>query len=173
MNKHLVSFFLVFSIVLLAVAGGGCSHYSFGASKPASLSKVGSIHVETFQNNSYYPRAEVLLTSSIVEELTSKGGYKSEPSGTADATLRGSIRSISLDQIRAQPYNTYRSLQTVMRVEVLYEVVQGTNGKVLKKGSVQVNSNYFNQNNQQAAKSDALSYAAREAAHKIVSELMY
>lgn len=171
MNRRIAAFLLAFSLTLLVSAFSGCSHYSYGSSKPAALAKINSIHVDTFRNNTYYPRAEVFLTSAIVEELTSKGTYKSESSSAADCVLKGTIRSIYLDQVRAHPYNTYRSLQTAMKMEVVYEVMQGN--KVLKTGSASVSSNYFNQDNQQSAKSDALSYAVREAAAKIVSELVY
>lgn len=150
-----------------------CSYYTIGGKKPEKLNDVSSIHVDTFKNNSYYPRAEVLLTSSIVETMTANGTFLSKAKGEADCTLRGTIRRIQLQQVRAQPYNTYKSLQTLMKMDVSYELVRGRDGEILLEGTVSVNSNFFNEGSQQSAKSNALSNAAQDAAIQIVSELVY
>lgn len=171
--KRIIPLAIMFSCALPLVAlGPSCSHYSWGGQKPKSMEKINTLNVAVFQNNTFYPRAEVLLTSSVADEISSNGTFRLASKGNCDATVRGAVNSVTLDQSRAESYNTYRSTQGTMTVSVSYEVVSGNDGTVLRKGTVQTSTNYFTSGNEQAAKWDAYSYAARQAAQRVVADLV-
>ena len=158
-------------VCFLCLMGAACSHYSLGGKKPKKFEEVQTIHVETARNNSYYARLESMMTSAIVEELNSSGMYVAGASGSSDAILKTTIKSVGQDKIRSQPYNTYRNLQTMMRVVVEYQVIRTSDRMELSSGTITVHSDYYNQPNETSSKSDALSYASRDAATNIVRRL--
>lgn len=173
MTSGIRLFVVLFLVVLGLFPYTSCSRYSLGGTKPAVLKDVHSMSVAIFENQTYYPRAEVLLTSAVTESVASDGSYELKASGAADATLHGKIRSISLSQIRAQRYDSYSSLQSEMVVECYYEVVRNSDGKVLTKGSLTSRTNYFNQGNEQSDRWNAYSFAARNLASMIVSQISH
>ncbi len=173
MNAKRALFPLLTVFVLVACLLASCGHYYLGGRKSAALKDVQTIHVDVFQNKTYYPRAEVLLTSALSQELGSNGTLKLAERSKADAILKGTVSSVKLAQIRSMPYDTYQSLQTDMTLVVDYEVVSTRDGKVLAKSAVQVSSTFFNLGNQQSARWNAYGYAARQAATRLVSQLVY
>lgn len=172
MKRNVRIVLLLSGVLSLGALSSSCSHYSLGAQKPEALKNINTLNVAVFENNTFYPRAEVLLTSSVAEEISSNGTFRLASKGKCDATVRGSVTSVTLDQARAQTYNTYRSAQGTMTVNVAYEVVSGDNGAVLSKGTVRESSNYFTSGNEQSAKWDAYSYAARLAAQRMVANFV-
>lgn len=171
MKALLNRLFLIGLVCLLGGLMSACSRYSLGGIKPQALKEVESLHIEMFQNATYYPRAEVLLTSAVNEAIASDGSYQLKPESSANATIKGRINNISLQQIRSQRYDTYQSLQTEMVVEVQYQVVRNTDQKVLKHGSITCRSEYFNLGNEQSDRWNAFSFAARRSAGMIVTEI--
>lgn len=170
-SKGTVSFRYLALIVFLAMIGVSCSYYSWGGRKPVAFANIHTIHVATAKNNSYYPRLEATVTSAIVEELNGSGMYVAGMAGGSDAVLKGTIVSVTQTQIRSQSYNTYRSQQTMMNLTFAYEIVNTQTGETIANGRINARSDYYNQPNQSSAKSDALSFAARDLANKLVSRL--
>lgn len=163
---------LILSMTLL-VGGNGCARYSLGAEKLGAMRNVRTLYIDVFENRTYYPRTEVLFGSSLAEQVAGDGSYKLASKDSADAVLRGKITSIGLRQIRSQKYNTYDSLQTQLTMDVYYEVVERGTGKILTSGSLTVDSDYFNQGNEQSTRWNALSFAARSAATSLVTRIAY
>ena len=161
----------LWGLLLLLSGGSACSYYSLGAKKPKSLENVNTVYVEVFKNNSVYPRAEVLLTSALSQQMSSNGLFSLAPKDKADAFIRGTITYVGLSQLQSQWYDTYKSLQTGLTLGVKYDVVDAKTGKVLRSSSTTSTANYFNKGDGQSDRWNAYSYAARRAAEQMTLQI--
>lgn len=166
--SRIASLFLCLSMTIILGGSLSCSNYSLGGTKPDAIKHIHTIYIEIFKNNSLYPRAEVLLTSSISQNLASNGTFEQAPKDKADAILRGTIANVNLQQVRSQWYDTYKSMETALLLTASYELVDVKSGKILRRGTIKETANYFNQGDGQVDRWNAYSYAARKTAERIV-----
>lgn len=141
--------------------------YHLGGLKPKAMDKVESVSVTVFQNDSLEPQAGTLVTNSLSTALQRDGTFKMKSWRQADARIEGRVASIEYVQLRSSSQDTYRSTETGLIIRVEYTVVDAKSNKVLMKGVVAEQSSLFSLGNQQTAKTNALSYAARLAGERI------
>lgn len=159
---------LLSSVVLLAFPGCG---YHLGGFKPAALSKVSSIRMTVFQNNSFEPAAGALVSSALAEEIQKDGSFRLGSRGKAQARIEGEVTSVQFVQLRSSAQDTYRSSEFGLELNVSYKVIDSATNKVLMSGTETGTSSYFNIGNLQTAKTNALSYAARLVAERIAATI--
>lgn len=145
--------------------------YHLGGLKPQSMSKVESISVDVFVNDSLEPQASGLVTNSLSEALQRDGTFKLKSRKSADARVEGRIASISYIQLRSSDQDTYRSTEIGLNMIVEYKVIDTNTNRVLTSGSTNNQASLFNLGNSQTSKTNALSYAARLAGQAIADSL--
>ena len=158
------------AVVILTMTLCSCG-YHIGGLKPAELQNVHTMSVEVFANNTLEPRAGAMVSSAVAEEIQIEGTYGLVKSTKADVRIEGEVRSISFLQLRSSYTDTYESMEVGLRLVVDYRIVESGTNRVLRSSSATAVSSLFNMGNQQSARTNALSYAARLVARDICSSV--
>ena len=107
-----------------AVLLSGCAGYHLGSVKPYALRDVHTIAVPTFKNNTLVPRAEVLVTDTVIKEIQSDGSYRiAGGDQDADATLKGEIVGVVRRPARSVRGNVLATTEFNLRLSVRYRLV--------------------------------------------------
>ncbi len=148
-----------------------CSGYRLGSSKPARMENVRTIAVPTFRNLTLEPRSAVLVTNNVVRQFQLDGTYQIADAQSADALLRGTIRSFTRRQLRSARNNNLRTRELELVMDVDFALEQSHTGNLLAKGTVKGATSVFLDPNFQLSERQALDDASRKMAEELVSRL--
>ncbi|MBS0660803.1 MAG: hypothetical protein JSR82_21505 [Verrucomicrobia bacterium] len=163
-------------VALLATLAGlslsGCAGYQLGPAKPAYLSKVQSISVPTFRSEVLEPRAETLVTSSVIKEFQRDGTYRIAPEGRGDATLLGTIESLERTPVRTVRGNVLQPAEFVLEMKIRFELREGgKDGRVIDGGRVSGTASFFASTDLTQDQRQAIPRAAEQAAARLTGQL--
>ena len=155
--------------LLLSVS---CAGYRLGGVKPAALAEIRTLSVPMFANATQHPRAEMIATSAVSGALIQDGTYRIAPTAQADATLEGTVRSITYTAVRSRRFDTLRpeELASFVTIEWTVKAAQPP-GKILAAGTSVGTSTFFVDRDLQTARNNALPDAMERASTTIVSQL--
>ena len=157
---------------LLLVSLPSCAGYQLARQRQKALTHVSSIRVPLFENKTLTPRGEVLATNSVVDAITVDGTYRIASDANADATLHGTIESITYNQVRSTRLDTLRSEELENTVVISWKLVDAKNPlKILASGKAKGSSRFAITANLQSARSNALPDAMQRAATQVVGRL--
>ncbi len=140
--------------------------------RPQALAHVQNIRVVLFENKTLIPRGEVIATNSIIDALASDGTYRLANDSHADATLQGTVETVTYNQVRSTRLDTLRSEELENRVSIRWELRDGKNPmKVLASGRASGTSRFAIDSNLQTARTNALPDAMQRAATQVVGRL--
>lgn len=160
------------SASLLLAGLSSCAGYKLTGQRPQALQNVTSIRVPLFENKTLIPRGEVLATNSVVDAIVSDGTYRIADDSTADATLHGTVESISFSQVRSTRLDTLRSEELENTIFIHWELRDAKNPlKVLASGKARGSSRFAIDANLQTARNNALPDAMQRAATQVVGRL--
>lgn len=168
MHSRFLAVLTAIGAVLLA---SGCAGYRLGSVKPVEFENIASIAVPTFKNDTLEPRINDLVTDAVVKALQVDGTYSVGTTDTADAILRGTIRRIDRTQLRSARFNTLRSRELRVRMEVDYEFEEAGTGVILSRGSVRGDTNMFLDPNFQLTERQAIYDMSKELAADLVGRI--
>lgn len=98
----------------------GCAGYQLGDIKPSIYSAVDSLFVPTFENQTLEPRISTIVTDAVIKGLQTDGTYTiAKDAASSDAVLRGKIKEIRRQQLRAARTDTLKT--TELSVYVIVE----------------------------------------------------
>jgi len=149
----------------------GCAGYQLGSVKPAEFESIRSIAVPTFKNDTLEPRISTLVTGAVIKELQNDGTYKIGTLDGSDAILRGTIKDIERSQLRSVRFNTLRSRELRVRMELEYELEEAGTGIILGNGKVFGDTNLFLDANFQLSERQAFSNISDRLAADLVSRI--
>lgn len=156
------------SVLLLL---GSCG-YHVGAFRSPRMGINRTFCVNMFENTSFYPMAGMQMTSALTDALQSDGSFRMAPRGNSDVTVSGKVVSVVATSLRTNALDSYVSDEVNLTVTVEYQVTENSTGKVLMKGAVQESASCANQiGNVQSARDDAVAWAVRQAADRIVANM--
>jgi hypothetical protein len=115
---------------LFCLALTGCLGYHVGPVKPYYLRDVHTIAVPTFKNRTLVPRAEVLVTDTVIKQLQQDGTFQITSGDKADATLNGEISRIARAPARSVRGNVLLTSEFALTLSVRYSLT-GKNGEQL------------------------------------------
>lgn len=160
------------SLAVLLLSSCSAGFYHMGGLKPASMQELHTFSVEMFDNHTTQPAAAVLLTSALADTLQRDGTYRLVSSSQADFSVSGEITHLSRESLLTDPDDTYLSREVGLTVHVRYTVRNNRTGTVIMQREASGQGSYFTDSgNRQSAVDSALSYAARNAADEITSDL--
>jgi outer membrane lipopolysaccharide assembly protein LptE/RlpB len=161
-----------FAVALtLAATFGGCAGYHIGAVKPHYLSAVQSIAIPTFDNKTYLPRIEVLMTDTVIKQLQQDGTFRIASEDNADATLKAEIRSVDRNPARSVRGNVLATTEFNLRLVVRYTLI-GRDGAVLSgPAEVAGTTSFFVGSDVATDQRQALPLAAEDLAVHLASQL--
>lgn len=155
-------------LVLLA----SCTAYKLGGNKPAHLSKIQTIHIPLAQNNTLFPRAEVIATNAVVDAFVDDTTYRVCSASKADATLFITLSKIQYRQVRSSEFDSLRSEELEMEVTVKWTLSDPLKpGIALEQGAAKSRTRFFVDPNLQTARRNAIPDALARASRTIVSRL--
>ena len=154
-------------LLLLASCG-----YHLGGVRNRRLAHLDTFCVDMFENHTLYPNVSMQLTTALADSMQRDGAFRMVSPSDADMTISGVVESVTSSGLRTDSSNTYLSTELGLTVFVRYKVTENSSGKVLRSGLVSSQGSFFNnRGNVQNARDNALSYATRLAAEKIVLDL--
>ncbi len=146
--------------------------YHLGGLKNGRVKDVNTCCVHMFGNLSFYPFAAMQMTSALTDALQCDGTFSLTSPKEADMSIEGEIANVSLSSVRTNIYDTYVSDEVRLTVAVNYRAVRSDTGEKLTSGVVRESVTCFLElGNVESGKEDAISYAVRKAADRIVEQL--
>jgi len=161
-----------FAVVLaFAATFGGCAGYHIGEVKPHYLSAIQSIAIPTFDNKTYLPRIDVLMTDTVIKQLQQDGTFRITSEDKADATLKAEIRSVDRSPARSVRGNVLATTEFNLRLIVRYTLV--ARGGAVISGPVEVagTTSFFVGSDVATDQRQALPLAAEDLAVHLTSQL--
>ncbi len=164
MKKFVAVFFLAASL-------SGCAGYHIGPVKPHYLAGVKSIAVNTFTNNTYLPRIEVLVTNTVIKQLQQDGTYRITNADTADAVLKGEIRLVARNPARSLRGNVLATTEFNLNITVRYTLTTRDGRVIAGPTDIGGTTSFFVGNDVASDQRQALPLAAEDVAIHLTSQL--
>ena len=160
------------ALLLAGLSAASCGYRLDGALNPA-MKDVHSYAVDMFQNSSFHPEAGLMVTTALTDRLERSGTMRLRSRGQADCTISGRVTGVTRNSLRASTRDSLISSEIGLTVNVEYTVLDNRTGKEIVKGHVSGQASFFNNDlgSVQTAEQNAISYAARQAADDIVTDL--
>ncbi len=159
------------SAVALCGLLAGCLGYHIGPAQPDYLRDVHKIAIPTFENRTFLPRIEVLVTDSVIKQFQQDGTYRIVDKGDADATLEGEITRIDRIPARSVPANVLATAEFNLAMRVRYKLV-ARDGRVLtQQPEVTGTTSFFVGTDVTTDERQALPLAAEELANRLVTQV--
>ena len=160
-----------FLAALACFCFGGCLGYHIGPAKPYYLRDVHAIAVPTFVNNTLIPRADVLVTDTVIKQFQQDGTFQIASNETADAVLKCEISRITRSPARSVRGNVLATSEFNLALRVQYKLL-GRDGKPLAPpGEVVGTTSFFVGTDVTTDERQALPLAAEDLATRLVAQL--
>jgi len=127
--------------------------------------------VPSFKNETLIPRLEVMLANNVIRQLQDDGTFEVADTGSADAILQGTVRSIQREPVRSLQGNVLATTEFELDMNIDYTLTDRVTGKQLAKRSVVGSTTFFVGGDVQQDEQQALPLAAEKAAVQVVSYL--
>lgn len=158
----------VLALVLLV---SGCAGYHLGPTKPNYLKDVHTIAIPTFQNETFVPRIEVLITNTVIKQFQQDGTFKIANEDRADAVLRVKIVKIGRQPVRSLAGNVLATTEFNLGLTVSYTLVDHSGHTLLGPVGASGLTSFFVNDDVTTEERQALPLAAEDMAVRLVSQL--
>lgn len=155
----------------VVVCLSGCAGYRLGDVKPHTMREVRTIAVLMFKNNSFTPRVEGLVTSTIIKQLQQDGTYQITTADKADAILEGSVNGVGRNPVRSVAGNVLATSEFNLGVAVAYTLKKRDGTVIAGPGSITGGTSFFVGTDVATDERQALPLAAEDLAVRLVSQL--
>lgn len=156
---------------VLAVLLSGCAGYHLGSIKPYAMRDIHSIAIPTFKNDTLVPRAEVLVTDTVIKQIQQDGSYRiASGNEDADATLKGEIFRVGRTPARSVRGNVLATTEFNFTLVVRYKLVD-KQGHELAGGDAGGSTSFFVSSDVNTDERQALPLAAESLAKNLTSQL--
>lgn len=149
---------------LFALALVGCAGYRLGPIKPKSMSKVQTIAVPAFKNDTLLPRLEVLGADMFIRQMQLDGTYRITDSDHADAIVAVTIKKIDRHAQRSLLGDVLTAQEFTLNITLDATVTDSKTGVQLLHTAAVGSSDFFVSTDIQQDEQQALSLALRSAA---------
>lgn len=160
-----------FIVLIAAFSLGGCAGYRLGDVKPHHLREIESIAVPMFRNQTYTPRVEALVSSSVIKQLQQDGTYRISTAENADAVLEGTVVAVSRRPVRSVRGNVLATREFNLAVTVTYRLRSKNGNVAVGPASIAGTTSFFVGSDVTTDERQALPLAAEDLAVRLVSQL--
>jgi hypothetical protein len=122
--RWIVRFALLWVFVL-----SGC--YTLGPVTPTYMKGVHSISVPIFDNKSFEPQVQALVTDTFIKEMQTDGTYPITGEDEADAIVHGVITDVIRTQTKSVVGDVLASAEFQITLKIHIDVLRGGTGQVL------------------------------------------
>jgi hypothetical protein len=160
------------AIVFLVVALlSGCAGYTLGPIQPSFMKGTHKLAVPIFDNKTYEPQIQTLVTDTFIKQLQQDGTYEITGLDRADAEIRGSIVAVTRLRARSVIGNVLASSQFNLQVQIRVQVVNPHTGVIMGQRDVTGQTTFFVGNDVPTQERQAIPLAAEDAAVQAASFL--
>jgi hypothetical protein len=158
-------------VAALALALSGCAGYRIGNVKPNYLRDVQSVAVPTFKNDTYHPRIEALVTSTIIKQFQQDGTFRIASVDNADAVLEGRVVSIGRQPVRSVRGNVLATTEFNLVITVAYTLKKRGGEPLAGPATIGGVTSFFVGGDVNSEERQALPLATENLAVRLVSQL--
>lgn len=149
----------------------GCLGYHIGPAKPYYLRDIHTIAVPTFKNSTYTPRAEAIVTDTVIKLFQQDGTYRIASDGDADATLKGEIIQISRSPARSVRGNVLATTEFLLTMQVRYSLIARDGTALVRSGRAVGRTSFFVGADVVTDERQALPLATEDLATQLITQL--
>jgi len=153
---------------LLVLFCSGC--YTLGPITPTYMKGVHSVAVPIFDNRSFEPQIQSLVTGTFIKQLQSDGTYPITGQDQADAIVIGTITEVTRTQTKAVVGDVLASAAFQLTLKVHIQVVRA-NGETLAAKDFSGQSYYFVGQDIPTQEHQAIPVAAEDCAKQVTTYL--
>jgi len=157
--------------VALACSLSGCLGYRLGETKPRTLKNVQKIAVLTFKNNTYLPRIEALVTSTIIKQIQQDGTYQVVSQEQADAVIDGVVASVGRGPARSVRGNVLATTEFNLGITVAWTLRAKDGTPIVGPTTNSGGTSFFVGSDVTTDERQALPLATEDLAVRLVSQL--
>lgn len=162
----------VSTVALLSLLFTGCAGYHLGSNRPTFMIGIKTIAVPTIRNETLIPRAEVLISDTIIRQIQEDGTYQIASSDTnADAVLECELVRLSRTPARTVVGDVQATQEFNMALTIHYRVIRTATGEIVDDRVTSGTTSFFVSGDVNQDETQAIPLAAQNAATHIVSEL--
>jgi len=155
------------AVVLLS----GCAGYRIGDVKPNYLRDIKTIAVLNFKNNTFNPRVETLVASTLIKQFQQDGTFQITTADKADAILEGVVNSVARGPVRSVRGNVLATTEFNLGINAGY-TLRGRDGKPLVgPATITGGTSFFVGADVTTDERQALPLAAEDLAVRLVSQI--
>jgi Lipopolysaccharide-assembly len=158
-------------ISLLVALLSGCAGYTVGPIQPTFMKGVRTVAVPIFDNKTYEPQVQTLVTDTFIKQLQQDGTYEITSLDRADAEVRGTIFAVTRVKARSVIGNVLASSQFNLQVQLHLQVVNTRSGLTIGLRDVTGQTTFFVGNDLPTQERQAIPLAAEDAAIQAASYL--
>jgi hypothetical protein len=160
------------AIILLVVALlSGCAGYTLGPIPPTFMKGAHKLAVPIFENRTYEPQIQTLVTDTFIKQLQQDGTYEITGLDQADVEVRGTITAVNRTRARSVIGNVLASSQFNLVVTIRLLVVDTRTGLTIGQRDVVGQTTFFVGNDLPTQERQAIPLAAEDAAEQAASYL--
>ncbi len=155
-------------LILGILCGLSSCGYHLNGLKSKDMEHLNTFSVRMFENNSLEVQAGILVTNAVTDMVQRDGTYKLASPSDADFRIEGTITQVNFSSLQVDSDNTYISTEIQLDLTVNFRIIESKTNKTLMTRTVMQDASFYNEiTNTQAARDNALSYAARKLAEDI------
>jgi hypothetical protein len=156
-------------IVWLVALLTGCAGYTLGPIEPTFMKGAHKLAVPIFDNRTYEPQIQTLVTDTFIKQLQQDGTYQITGLDQADAEVHGTIMEVTRVKARSVIGNVLASSQFNLQVKIRVQVVNPQSGLVLGQRDITGLTTFFVGNDLPTQEHQAIPLAAEDAAVQAAS----
>ncbi len=157
------------AVALLALSVSGCASYTWTSSVP---SKMRSVQVPTFRNESSLTESASLVTRQVLREFQREGTFSLMSDGAA-LEIQGAVTEVSTYGMETNYRIGSRYYGGTMRIVAMVSVIDKLNGRILIDNRVYVGEAPFSSGHDSTtALRDATARAADLLAQHVVDDVL-
>jgi hypothetical protein len=154
--------------LLLVLVFSGC--YTLGPIPPTYMKGVHSVSVPIFDNKSFEPQVQAVITDTFIKELQTDGTYPITGEDQADAIVHGTITDVIRTQTKAVVGDVLASAEFQITLKIHIEVLRST-GQALVNKDFSGQSYFFVGSDLPTQERQAIPIAAQDCAKQVTAFL--
>jgi hypothetical protein len=147
----------------------GC--YTLGPITPTYMKGVHSLSVPIFDNKSFEPQVQAVVTDTFIKELQTDGTYPITGEDQADAIVHGAIIDVIRTQTKSVIGDVLASAEFQITLKIHILVLRGDTGQTLVNKDFEGQSYFFVGSDLPTQERQAIPVAAQDCAKQVTAFL--
>jgi len=147
----------------------GC--YTLGPVTPTYMKGVHSVSIPIFDNKSFEPQVQAVITDTFIKEMQTDGTYPITGEDEADAIVHGVITDVIRTQTKSVVGDVLASAEFQITLKIHIEVLRGGTGQLLVNKDFSGQAYFFVGSDLPTQEHQAIPIAAQDCAKQVTAFL--